>query len=246
VTSDLPTPFNPRFDLMLERVVDVPPALVWRAWTKPVDLRKWFCPRPWRVSECDIDLRPGGRFFTRMEGPDGESHEGEGCYLEIVKNRRLIWTSMLGPDYRPGDGGFIAMTGCLLLSPMGAGTRYRAVVLHKSEADREPDEGRSMRHLRLEGGDLCRTRSRREIMANGTFIFLWSCGGEEEEETGAKEVEVEVEFLVRHRRNRRKHPSSVLSLLSTFSRFSFSFPFLSAYLGRHRADGVNGEDENHC
>jgi len=140
VTSDLPTPFNPRFDLMLERVVDVPPALVWRAWTKPVDLRKWFCPRPWRVSECDIDLRPGGRFFTRMEGPDGESHEGEGCYLEIVKNRRLIWTSMLGPDYRPGDGGFIAMTGCLLLSPMGAGTRYRAVVLHKSEADRERHE----------------------------------------------------------------------------------------------------------
>lgn len=117
MTSDLPTPFNPRFDLMLERVVDVPPAFVWRAWTKPVDLRKWFCPRPWRVSACDIDLRPGGRFFTRMEGPNGESHEGEGCYLEIVKNRRLIWTSMLGPDYRPGDGGVIAMTGCLLLSP---------------------------------------------------------------------------------------------------------------------------------
>ena len=52
---------DPTRDLVLERTVDVPPAQVWAAWTDPELLKVWFCPAPWRVSECAIDLRPGGR-----------------------------------------------------------------------------------------------------------------------------------------------------------------------------------------
>jgi uncharacterized protein YndB with AHSA1/START domain len=33
-------------DLTFERIVDVPPQLVWRAWTEPEFMTQWFCPLP--------------------------------------------------------------------------------------------------------------------------------------------------------------------------------------------------------
>jgi uncharacterized protein YndB with AHSA1/START domain len=62
---------NPRLDLLLERVVDVPPDLVWAAWTVPEHVKKWFTPAPWRTMDCEIDLRSGGIFRIVMRGPEG-------------------------------------------------------------------------------------------------------------------------------------------------------------------------------
>ncbi len=92
---------DPELDLVLERVVDVPPELVWKAWTEPKHLMPWFCPKPWTVTACDIDLRPGGRFYTVMCSPEGEEFPNEGCYLEVVPNERLVWTDALLTGYRP-------------------------------------------------------------------------------------------------------------------------------------------------
>jgi uncharacterized protein YndB with AHSA1/START domain len=80
---DLPAT-DPELDLVLERVVDVPPALVWRAWTEPERLKRWFTPKPWQTVECEIDLRPGGIFRTTMRSPEGEDTPHVGCYLEVV------------------------------------------------------------------------------------------------------------------------------------------------------------------
>ena len=59
-----PADFNPQLDLFMERVVDVPVARVWRAWTDPDQVKQWFTPAPWQTTRCEIDLRPGGRFLT--------------------------------------------------------------------------------------------------------------------------------------------------------------------------------------
>ena len=83
---------DPRLDLVLERVVEVPPELVWKAWTEPEHLKRWFTPLPWTTVECEIDLRPGGIFRTVMRSPEGQDHPNMGCYLEVVPNRRLVWT----------------------------------------------------------------------------------------------------------------------------------------------------------
>ena len=72
---------NPELDLVLERTVDVSPKFIWAAWTQPEHLKEWFCPKPWLVTECDIDLRPGGIFRTVMRGPDGQESPDVGCYL---------------------------------------------------------------------------------------------------------------------------------------------------------------------
>ncbi len=130
--------FNPQLDLRLERFVDLTPAQMWAAWTDPQHLPHWFTPRPWTVSDCEIDLRPGGRFYTRMHGPNGEDFPNVGCFLEVVPGRRLVWTDAMQPGWRPSEKPF--MTGLIDLQPEGAGTRYTAIALHRDEASRQQHE----------------------------------------------------------------------------------------------------------
>jgi uncharacterized protein YndB with AHSA1/START domain len=47
MTNPITITINPELDLVLERVVPVAADKVWRAWTEPQHLEKWFCPRPW-------------------------------------------------------------------------------------------------------------------------------------------------------------------------------------------------------
>lgn len=125
---------DPRLDLVLERIVDLPPSQVWQAWTTPEHLMPWFCPKPWTTIECEIDLRPGGIFKTVMRSPEGEvMPAGAGCYLEVVPNERLVWTDALLPGYRPSTESF--MTAMILLEPHGTGTKYTAIARHKNEED---------------------------------------------------------------------------------------------------------------
>jgi uncharacterized protein YndB with AHSA1/START domain len=132
-----------RLDLVLERTVDVPPELVWKAWTEPEHLKPWFTPVPWKTVECDIDLRPGGAFRTVMRSPEGKDFPNVGCYLEIVPNRKLVWTDALEPGYRPArpdpDAPF-RFTAMILLEPHGKGTKYTAIALHNTEEARARHE----------------------------------------------------------------------------------------------------------
>ncbi len=123
---------NPQLDLVLERVVDIAPELVWAAWTQPDHLTKWFTPAPWSTVEAEVDLHPGGVFRTVMCSPEGDRVDNSGCYLEVVENKRLVWTAALGPGYRPNDfsGGGFGFTAEITLEPAGAGTKYTARVLH--------------------------------------------------------------------------------------------------------------------
>jgi len=136
---------DPELDLTLEREIDVPASLVWRAWTEPQHLMPWFCPKPWLTVECRIDLRPGGIFRTVMQSPEGERFPNDGCYLEVVPERRLVWTDALGPGFRPsprghltdGEGGFY-VTGALTIESLGAArTRYVAQAIHADAKARD-------------------------------------------------------------------------------------------------------------
>jgi uncharacterized protein YndB with AHSA1/START domain len=132
----LPTDFkpNPDLDLVLEREVDVPPGSVWAAWTQPEKLKQWFAPKPYTTPNCEIDLRPGGIFRTVMRSPEGEEFDGAGCFLEVVENSRLVWTSALGPGFRPNAAEDLAFTAIISLEPTASGTRYTAVAMHSEAA----------------------------------------------------------------------------------------------------------------
>jgi uncharacterized protein YndB with AHSA1/START domain len=128
-----PHAVDPALDLELNREVDVPPELVWKAWTTPDLLKQWFAPKPFEMPDCEMDVRPGGIFRTVMRSPDGDEFGGVGCYLEVVPNERLVWTSVLAPGYRPQPADDLPFTAIIELQPTGSGgTRYRAIAIHQS------------------------------------------------------------------------------------------------------------------
>jgi uncharacterized protein YndB with AHSA1/START domain len=123
-------------DLEISRFLSVSRARLWRAWTDPVLLAQWWCPKPWTTEVLAFDPRPGGGFHTLMRGPaeTGGESDNPGCFLEVVPERRIAFTSSLGPGWRPARP-WLAMTAIIDMADEADGTRYTARVLHESAAD---------------------------------------------------------------------------------------------------------------
>ena len=136
-----PFTINPKLDFALERFIDAPRHLVWDALTKPEHLREWYMPRVWgRVSHCEMDVRPGGIFRIDIAVVDGREVPNLGCFLDVVPMERLVWTSMLFPDYRPAVFDDIPITAIVTMETVGTGTRYVFTALHRDEADLEKNK----------------------------------------------------------------------------------------------------------
>ena len=75
---------DPKFDLVLDREIDVPVDLVWKAWTTPEHVKHWFVPRPWTITSCEIDLRRGGAFSTVIRSPEGDEFPNRAIHLTQV------------------------------------------------------------------------------------------------------------------------------------------------------------------
>ena len=105
--------------LVLDRVLDAPRAAVWRCWSEPDLLMQWHCPKPWQVTAAEMDLRPGGRFNTVMEGPQGERFENTGSFLAVEPGRHLTFTDAYSEGFVPSGSHF--MTGFLTLEEAGPG-----------------------------------------------------------------------------------------------------------------------------
>ncbi len=132
---------NPKLDIVLERFIDAPKRLVWEALTKPEHLKEWYMPKPWgSVSNCELDLRPGGIFSIDIATADGHEVPNLGCVLEVVPMERLVWTSMLFPGFRPAVFDDIPITAIITMESVGTGTRYIFTALHRDEADVEKNK----------------------------------------------------------------------------------------------------------
>ncbi|WP_420403261.1 SRPBCC family protein [Nisaea sp.] len=124
-------------DLVLSLTLDAARDKVWRCWTEPELLEQWFCPKPWYVSDARLDLRPGGAFFTVMNGPEGERFENAGVFLEIVPGEKLVTTDAFVPGWRPSGRPFMCAEVTMRDAP-GGRTGYVARAMHwTGEARRE-------------------------------------------------------------------------------------------------------------
>jgi uncharacterized protein YndB with AHSA1/START domain len=91
--------------LVTTRIYDAPRELVYRAWTDPKQLAKWFPPEGLSSPRCEVDARPGGVFRVDMKAPDGPPFDGKvfpgpGVFQEVVANERLVFT--MTPEIEPG------------------------------------------------------------------------------------------------------------------------------------------------
>jgi uncharacterized protein YndB with AHSA1/START domain len=89
-------------EIALTRVFDAPRRLVFEALTKPELLRRWYGPRGWSLSICEIDLRVGGAFRFVSSRPDGKAIGQYGVYREIARPDRLVNTESW-EDWNPGE-----------------------------------------------------------------------------------------------------------------------------------------------
>jgi uncharacterized protein YndB with AHSA1/START domain len=84
--------------LTITRLIDAPPALVFKAWTDPALAVRWWGPRGFTVIECQIDPRPSGAFRKVMRSPEGTLHRMRGVFREILPPQRLQFTSAWEDD----------------------------------------------------------------------------------------------------------------------------------------------------
>lgn len=132
-----PTPIAQR-ELVLTRIIDVPRAKLYRCWTEPELIKKWFAPAPWTVPTAEIDVRPGGSSLIVMRGPEGHEFPNRGVYLDVVKNEKLVFTDAFVNAWEPSQKAF--MVGIITFEDHNGGTKYTARVQHWSAEDRDAHE----------------------------------------------------------------------------------------------------------
>ncbi len=137
MTAAAATPASDR-ELVLTRLIDAPREKIFKAWTTPALLQRWFAPLPWRTPSAELDVRPGGTSTITMRSPEGKDFPSTGVYLEVVENERLVFTDSFTKAWQPSEKPF--MTVVLTFEDEGGKTRYTARVLHPTVADREKHE----------------------------------------------------------------------------------------------------------
>src|SRR5689334_23547774 len=105
MTTTIDVAPNHENELVLARLMDATPEQLFKVWTTPERFPEWFCPKPWRAEATRQDLRPGGAAETTVYGPDGEVFPNHGIYLEVVPNRKLVFTDAYTEGWVPAEGG---------------------------------------------------------------------------------------------------------------------------------------------
>ena len=96
-------------ELVLTRIINAPREKLFRAWTEPELLMRWFAPLPYTTPHAELDVRPGGANLVVMRGPDGNEFPNRGVYLEVVANERLVFTDAYVEAWEPSEKPFMTV-----------------------------------------------------------------------------------------------------------------------------------------
>ena len=79
-------------ELVITRVIDAPRSLVFRAWTQPEHLARWWGPQGFTTIHCEMDVRIGGTYRFGMRSPTGTDYWKRGVFRELVEPERVVFT----------------------------------------------------------------------------------------------------------------------------------------------------------
>ncbi len=85
-------------DLVITRRFNAPRSLVWRAWTEPGLVMRWWGPKGFTAPVAKIDFRVGGKYLNAMRSPEGKDFWSTGTYLEIVPEERFVATDSFSDE----------------------------------------------------------------------------------------------------------------------------------------------------
>lgn len=124
--------------LIIERIFKASPERLFKAWTDPAILVKWWGPEGFETSEYEMDVRTGGAWRTKMVSPKGDDHKVSGVYREIVPPTRLVMTWGWENNGERGHETIVEIT----FEAREAGTRMRLVQsVFESENARDMHSG---------------------------------------------------------------------------------------------------------
>src|SRR3990167_28285 len=87
-----PVQADESLELVLTRIIDASPEALFRCWTDPELMKQWFAPKPFTVPVVETDPRAGGASLVVMRDPDGNDYPNPGVYLEVVPNKKIVFT----------------------------------------------------------------------------------------------------------------------------------------------------------
>jgi uncharacterized protein YndB with AHSA1/START domain len=79
-------------ELVVTRLIDAPRPLVFKAWTQPEHIARWWGPQGFTTIFCQMDVRVGGAYRFGMRSPQGTEHWKRGVYREIAEPDRIVFT----------------------------------------------------------------------------------------------------------------------------------------------------------
>jgi uncharacterized protein YndB with AHSA1/START domain len=79
-------------ELVVTRVIDAPRRLVFKTWTQPEHIARWWGPQGFTTIHCEMDIRVGGTYRFGMRSPHGTEHWKRGVYREIIEPERIVFT----------------------------------------------------------------------------------------------------------------------------------------------------------
>ncbi len=102
ITKNNPSVKSAEQELIITRIFDAPRDLVWKAWTDPEHVMRWWGPKNFTSPVSKIDLRVGGKYLNCMRGagPDGvvRDYWSTGVYREIVPQKKLVLTDSFADE----------------------------------------------------------------------------------------------------------------------------------------------------
>jgi len=85
-------------EVVITRVFNAPRKLVWKAWTDPEHIMRWWGPKNFTSPSCKIDFRVGGRYLYCMRSPEGQEFWSTGAYREIVPLQKIVCTDSFSDE----------------------------------------------------------------------------------------------------------------------------------------------------
>ena len=85
-------------ELVITRVFDAPRERVWKAWTEPEQVKRWWGPKHFTSPFSKIVLREGGKYLFCMRSPEGKDFWSTGIYEEIVPLQSLVCTDSFADE----------------------------------------------------------------------------------------------------------------------------------------------------
>ena len=87
-------------ELVVTRIINGPPRIVFEAFTSPELLKRWWVPKSFDMSllSCEVDVRVGGQYRFVIRQGDSKPMAFFGRYIEVTPHSRLVWTNEEGDD----------------------------------------------------------------------------------------------------------------------------------------------------